>query len=825
MAEATMSHGFTRRSFIKGVAAVTAAGAITGCTPKEDDKQKAGSGSSADELYAGVCRGNCAGNCLLDVHVRDGQIVRTTAHEMPDHRYTRICSKGLTQPARVYSSRRLQYPMRRIGERGEGEFERITWDEAIDEIATKWQGYIDEFGGSSVMVMTGTGNGGCVSGVGFAPSVSVFKAALGLSSTNFTIDAAHPYASGICSGTSLTASNNSPSDWKNSKTFICWGANPAVSQPQVMHFISEAKESGTRYIVIDPVYGANASKADWYVPVNATTDGVLAFGVINELFKQGWIDEDYVRASTEGPMLIKESDGKFLRMSDLGVEQTEGPVDETTGLPTVVDPYVVWDESSNSAVALEEAVMPAIGGVSEVDGIPVRTCIDDVKRAAAAYTVDMVTEITGIREEDVRELARIYHEEGPVNTYMMLGNDHYVNGHYNYRPIYAISALTGNAGKNGAACGYMFALPMHVANFAGAALPVDAEGNYAQGEGKHIVLRDIGNILDTKMYQGQPFELKSAYLTNINTVATMAERDYTIDWIKRLDFVVVADIVMTETARYADILLPASHWFESVDIYASSSTNPYLNWNDKAIDPLFESKPDFEIYKLILSKMGYGQFLDMDQEDYISFWLNTQTAQAMGITKERLKEEKTIFFLPKDEYVAFEGGVYGTASGRAKFYQDGVSTQYDIGQEIDHSKEQSLYWEPSLESTKGSSAREQYPFHLLSGHLRTRTHTQWWDVDCLKEVEPGPVVHVNPDDANEFSIVEGDNVKLFNDRGHVVLRAVIDSGVPRETLLAPRGYQFDEFVDGHFSDLSFKEYNQVCENQAVNDCAVGIQKL
>lgn len=143
------THGFTRRSFIKGAAALTATGALVGCSPQTQNLEKAEpqKGAPETQIFSGACRSQCGQGCYLDVHVRDGQVVRTTAGHFEDGpEFDRICPKGLSQPARVYSSERLQYPMRRVGERGAGEFERITWDEAISEITDKWKQYIDEFG-------------------------------------------------------------------------------------------------------------------------------------------------------------------------------------------------------------------------------------------------------------------------------------------------------------------------------------------------------------------------------------------------------------------------------------------------------------------------------------------------------------------------------------------------------------------------------------------------------------------------------------------------------------------------------------------------------
>ena len=140
---------FSRRSFVAGAAALTGAGLLTACSPQSEapadsaNEDLAATGGN-EEIFAGACDGNCAGGCYMNIHVRDGVIVRTSARELPDPQYTRICSKGLSQVGRVYSSHRLLYPMKRVGERGSDDFERISWDEALDFIATKWKEITDQ---------------------------------------------------------------------------------------------------------------------------------------------------------------------------------------------------------------------------------------------------------------------------------------------------------------------------------------------------------------------------------------------------------------------------------------------------------------------------------------------------------------------------------------------------------------------------------------------------------------------------------------------------------------------------------------------------------
>lgn len=826
----TKSRALSRRSFIRGSAAAAVAGAGTAAlcscssAPSGKTEVEAEAAAPETEIRLGVCRSNCMNGCPLDLHVRDGILVRTTAHDVPDPQYKRICPKGLTQPARVYSPERLQYPMRRVGERGEGAFERISWDEAVDEIASKWKAFADEFGPASNTVFYQSGNMAIAGGNGFCNTTQRFVQATGFSTIGMDTDmAGFTVVSKMCGNISATLSNNEFTDFKNSKTFVCWGFNPAVSLKQAVHFITEAKEAGTRYIVIDPAFNTNAAMADWYVPINPSTDGALAMAMINEVMANGWEDRDFVRDHTESPLLIRTDNGRFLRMSDLGTPPAEGPADPMTGQPTVIDPYVVWDEAVQQAVALEEAQSPALTGVSEVGGIAVRTEWDVVAEAVAPWTPEAAEEVCGIPAADIRELARIYAQEGPVNTYTQYGCNHYHNAPYNYWPMDALCMITGNTGKPGAAFGMTAIMGTHLANFAAVFGATDSAGNPAQGAGPEYTMNSINDIIQTGKFGERDAVLKSVFIRAANPVCTFAGHSEMVEWIRNIEFVVVADMVMTETAKYADILLPAAHWFECTDLFTSHYTFPYSVYQKAPLQPLYESKPDFEILKTLAEALGYGSFFDFDEEGYMELWLDSDGARELGVTLDRLKEELLVRNLPQD-YVSFEGGVFPTATGRAIFYVEDPVPGYNNGQAFDPSIERTLYWEPALEADVHSAVREKYPFHVISEHMRTRTHTQWWDVGYLQSFEPGPRVRINPDDAASLGIAEGDMVRLYNDRGSVTLQATLCPGYPRGIVGCPRSFQADEYVDGHINSLSMQTYNQGCPNAIHNDVAVAIEK-
>lgn len=618
---------------------------------------------------------------------------------------------------------------------------------------------------------------------------------------------------------------NELTDRKNAKTQVIWGNNPTISLMHTMHFFMEAKENGTRFVVIDPVYNATASKADWWVPVKGGTDGALALGVLNVLIENGWVADETFKTKTNAGLLIKE-DGKFLRMSDLGVEPTEGDVDPATGKPKVIDLPAVWDEAAAAPVAFSETQNPALKGVGEVNGIKVQTVYENAMSYISQYPPATAASVCGLTEDDIRELARIYHEDGPVSTEIMMGMNHYRNGHYSAWPVYLIALLTGNCGKSGAHIGASEEyLPQLVySNIAGACYPTDAAGNPAPGQANLIHTVQVADVLESGKLQDQDLTIKSAYIHCSNPVVTMCDHEYTMGWFNKLEFVVVADMCMTETCKHADIVLPSAHWFEQVDLGFLFSSHPYLLWQDKCVEPLGEAKPDFQIFGLLLEKMGKGEFWNISEEEYLKTLLDSDYWKSVGCTVDKLKTDKAARIYPEGDKIC-STEVFGTETGRIGLYQETVNVAYNAGQEIDESIERGLHWETPTFAGADREYRQTYPYHLLSEHMRTHTHTQWWDCEYVKEYEPEPIVRLNPDDAKELGLVEGDTAKLYNDQGFVVMKVAINAGLPHGMISSARSWQKDDFIDGHFASLPSREYNQVCANQAFNDVAVAIEKI
>lgn len=233
--------------------------------------------------------------------------------------------------------------------------------------------------------------------------------------------------------------------------------------------------------------------------------------------------------------------------------------------------------------------------------------------------------------------------------------------------------------------------------------------------------------------------------------------------------------------------------------------------------------------KELATRLGYGEFFDISEEDFIAEQLDSDGARAIGVTFEGLKRNKVARIMaPYEELRAQMESTpfaFANATGRAELYTDTISKFYDIGQDYPMEKEVEPYWEPSPEASDTAEIRATYPFHLISEHMRTRTHSQWWENDYVKEYEAEPVVKICPSDAAVYGIQAGDLVRLYNDRGSVTMKAVINAGLPQGTLSAPRAWEAHEFVDGHMQSLLTNENSYATPNQVFNEVAVAIERL
>lgn len=797
---------FGRRSFLKGSATAAVVAGVAVASPGNTVMKALATGEenepiTEEKIYQGVCEVNCGGACSMNVHVRNGKVCLISPIEMPEKDLNRLCARGYTHIQRIYDPNRLKYPMRRVGERGEGNWERITWDEAITEISTKWKGYQSSYGKSSVGFSAGSGNAaGDISYVGRLTNM--------MGATNVVYSFDDNYLNVVASrvGYGLTGQSNDWRDLPNAKYIFVWGSNPTESGPNLTHFLTKAQEQGAKLIVIDPNFTIIASKADMFVPIRPGTDGLLAIAMMQIIVKEGLQDVEFLKQKTVAPFLVKESDGLYLRLSDIGQAEANSKED------------AILVRSEDGKVGLPgEITNPVIKGTYEINGRKVTTAYDMLLERNSEWSLDQISKYCDISQEKINELAHMY-AAGPSTIFTAYGPDHYANGHTFYINMFALAMVSGNlakpgAGLSGSNSGAYFALGM---DNAAIITPPEAV------PGPAVKAPKLLELLNEKKYGNTKIDLKSLYVYTHNPLHNQTDRNSWLELFEKLELVVVADCIMTETARYADILLPVPHFFE-VDSFRSWGL-PYMRINEKAVNPPYECKGDFEITNLLGTAMGMEKYFTMTREEYLTAVFDNDLARSFGVSWENLKKEKYIYAFPPGIPLLGQNG-FNTSTGRAQFYVENVQPDTNYGQEWDVRRESLPYWLPPHEAWFENDLSQKYPFIMQTERSKYKVHSQYTYVPVLLELAKEPILGINPQDAKEKGIKNGDIVKVFNDRGYLVIKANLNAGLRPGVLVMDHGWEADQFIDGHYQDLTSRYVHPAIANNNYFDCLVNVTKM
>jgi len=800
-----------RRSFIKGSAAVLAGTAVAGAMPQAALRE-AGAEEAApaeEQVFQGVCRGNCGGGCKMNVHVRDGKVVKTSVIEQADPLDTRICQRGLGHAQRIYDADRIQYPMRRVEgtERGAGEWERLTWEEAIDYVGGKWRQYLDEDGSRSIHMMYGAGT--------YAYNQYVYQH-LFYQFGGINWDAGYDMASLNMGkkvfGRGIYLHGNDCSDVKNAKYVFCWGNNSTVAQITRWAYLLEARKNGAKLIVINPTFNGVAEKADLWVPLKPGTDGALALGMLKVIIDEGLTDEKYLAKMSVAPYLVK-ADMSFLRMSDLGVAPAEG----------APDPVVLIDAEGN-VKAEGEVEFPVLTGVTEVEGIAVSTVYDLMVEHVAEWTPERTAEFCEIDDpQTIVELARMY-AEGPTSMEIGFGVDHRSNGAAATQCMFTLPIFTGQMGKPGAGItGTMGGSTMgtHCVNFMAGLFTANPVYTVA------IPVSDVPEMVATGQHCGIPMAPKSVLFFSGNPMTNMSGLTPLKEAMKDIELLVTCDTVMNDTARFSDVILPVPHWFE-YETFITCPT-PYALFQDECVPPAFECKTDIEICKLLAERMGLDASAYQSDRAYQELFLTGAAAEAWGLTWDRMKEEKAVLVCPIPYmYASIDDPTFkfGSATGRAEFYFEKPRPLMDFGQEFDPTP----WYLPTQQDTTeaynpANPLFEKYEFNLITQRDRLKVHSQFATHPWYAEIQPEPTLSINPVDAEAKGIAEDDYVKLYNDRGYVVLRAHMDAAVRPGMLITEHTWWDKQYVDGSYGSLLPIESAKFCPGNHPFDALVNIEKV
>ncbi|NIY46386.1 selenate/tellurate reductase subunit YnfE [Cedecea colo] len=703
---------------------------------------------SADKVVWGACSVNCGSRCALRLHVRDNEVywVETdnTGHDIYGEHQVRACLRGRSIRRRINHPERLNYPMKRVGRRGEGKFERISWDEALDTIAKSLKSTVEKYGNEAVYInyTSGIVGGNITRSSPYASLVARlmncyggFLSHYGTYSTA-QISCAMPYTYGSNDG-------NSTSDIENSKLVVLFGNNPAetrMSGGGITYYLEQARErSNARMIVIDPRYTDTAAgREDEWIPIRPGTDAALVAGIAHVLISEQLVDQPFL------------------------------------------DKYCVgYDEKTLPEGAPANGHYKAyILGQGE-DGV------EKTPRWASA--------ITGIPVDRIIKLAREIGTAKPAYIAQGWGPQRQANGELTSRAIAMLPILTGNVGINGGNSGARESTyTITIERMPVLENPVKTQISCfswtdAIARGPSMTAKRDGVRGKEKLEVPIKFIWNYAGNTITNQHSDINKTHDILQDDDKCEMIVVIENFMTSSAKYADILLPDLMTVEQEDIIPNdyAGNMGYLIFIQPATEAKFERRPIYWITSEVARRLGqdvYQKFTEgRTQEEWLKYLYAKMLARdpalpsyeelrAMGIYKRKD---------PNGHFVAYkafredpENNPLKTPSGKIEIYSANLA---EIAASWELEKDETISPLPVYASTfEGWDAPERstYPLQMFGFHFKARTHSSYGNIDVLKAA-CRQEVWINPIDAQKRGIANGDLVSVLNGRGELRVEAKV----------------------------------------------------
>ncbi len=621
----------------------------------------------------------CFQVCGIKAHVREGEL--TKVEPMPEHPFSRgvLCPRGQCLPDYIYSPERLKYPMKREN----GNWTRISWDEALDTISGKLQGIKAEYGAHSLAVSVGSIGAENIEISAFAQR---FRGAYG--TPNYFSIEAHCFRTRIMARL-LTFGTYPLEDPDNADCIILWGHNPDASEPPLAERIHAALQKGLKLIVIDPKR-IPLAKEGIHIPVRPGTDAALALAMMHVIISEGLQDRNFVEKYTSG-------------------------FDKLT---------------------------------------------DHVKD----YPPEKVSPLCGVAPDDIRKISRIFAEAKAASIIQGINSlDQHINGFQNSRALAILHAITGNYDVPG---GWAVNPFMRLTDLR---VPVEEE---PIGAREHPMFRAFWGMtspygqqiyLPDAILSEKPYPVKAMIVSGGNPAASWPDSGKLKKAFKKLDLLVVMDLFMTETARFAHILLPACSSLEMLGLaynYGLTGGMPLVMLSRKVIEPIAESWPDWRFYTQLGRKMGYGDLFPWNRDEEVLEHL----LGAGRVTLRELEEHPGGVWFGERCYDITARNQIRTPSGKIELFS---RTLQEAGYDPIP-----VYRAPSESLDQAPELRENYPLTLNTGaRIREYTHWQMRHVPRLREMAPDPVAEIHPETAGEYGIAAGDRVLVETKTGQIEVKA------------------------------------------------------
>ncbi len=613
----------------------------------------------------------------------------------PDHPVTRgfLCTKVDRYVERTYQADRVLHPLRRVGRKGEGRFERIGWDEALAAVADGLERARAEHGPQSILPYSYAGTMGYLQGSSMDRR---FFHSLGASLLDRTICST---AGGV--GMQMTVGQNLGTDTEavgDAKLVLLWGTNTLTSNPHLWPFVREARAHGATVIAIDPLTTRTTRACDRHLMIRPSTDAALALGMMHVLFAEGMADRDYLTRYT------------------LGAEQLE--------------------------------------------------------ERAKDYPPARVAEICELPETDIVWLARLYGRTKPAFIRVNYGLQRHAGGGMAVRCVAVLPAVAGQW-RHAAGGVQLSTSAAHKFNKQALERPdLIPPGTRTINMS---VLADALTLPDAGV-GGPPVRAMVVYNSNPGAVAP--DRARVREGLAREDlFAVVLEHFLTDTALYADIVLPATTQLEHWDVHFAYG-HYYVTLNRPSIAPLGEALPNTEIFRRIAARMGLDDpCLRDDDETLIRQALSSGHANMEGVTYERLLEKGWIRLNVPMKWAPYAEGGFPTPSGKCELWSDRMAQR---------GLDPVPAYTPPRESREVNPAlAARYPLTLLSPPAHQFLNSTFANVASLRKKAGEPTLRLHPDDAAPRGITPGLTVRCYNDRGGFQARAEVTAEVKRGVVQAP----------------------------------------
>ena len=678
-------------------------------------------------------------------HVKDEKLIAVKGNA--DHPMTRggLCVKLNDYEKRHYHPDRLLYPMKRVGPKGTKQFERISWDEALDTIVDKWQAIIKEHGPQAIMPNSYLGNQGLVHGLNGGDA---FFARLGATVTERTF-----CGEGSCTAWLLTVGPTAgvdPESFIHSKFIIIWACNSVSTNLHHWHIIKEAQKNGAKVVVIDAYASKTAKEADWHVCPKPGTDGALAMAMMNVIIGEGLVDKDYVDNYTVG----------YAELAEKALTRTPE-----------------WAEA-----------------------------------------------ITGIPADDIRKLAREYATTQPSAIRIGVALEKSWGGGQAIRAVTSLPALTGAWRHVGGGI-LQFPVWEHPYKFDVICRPDLIP------KGTQVVNNlQLGRVLTGEQKLAVP--IKSMMCWNTNPVTQATESEKILEGLSREDlFMVSAEHFISDTAAYADILLPASMGAEQEDIILSWG-HLYLTYNTKCIESPGEAIPNNEIFRRLAKRLGFEEEnFKWNDTECLEHYVDWSSPACDGINLDYLKKHG-YFRLnvgTKDNRAPHKEGNFPTPSGKCEFRVVGAKNfvagpfrqmyeDFQPGEDIPELPDYVASKETALANPE---LAKKYPLNILAPKSHGFINSSYANFESKIKGQGEQFVMIHPADAMDRGLVDGERAKVFNDRGSFEAVAKVTTDVNKGIVVTTLGY-WRQLNNGVVNSVSSNAFGDMGHSPTSHDCLVEV---